>query len=111
VLNQATISPADASVDQARATIRDRLDAHSIPDVMVQDVATDGHPKHLEWRTAEHDGRLLVNVANYRPEEREIQIVQDGSPVSGVRDLLGTESLDGDTWTIPGLSTRLIAIE
>jgi hypothetical protein len=111
VLDAATHSPADASVDEARRTIRDRLDAHGLPEVMVQEAGADGPAQHVEWRTADHDGRTLVNVANYSRDTRELEVLQDGTPVADVPDRIHTETLDGESWEIPGLRTRLLALE
>jgi hypothetical protein len=78
--------------------MRDRLDGHGLSEVMVREAGADGPAQHVEWRTADHDGRKLVNVSNYSWESGELQVINDATPVAENPDLLHTETLEGEPW-------------
>lgn len=79
-------------------------------DVAVYNHSWNGLVSGIEWRSVVHDNRLLVNVANYTPNEKTIRIEVDGEVVDIGRDLIGDTVISSDTYTVQGLSPYLFEI-
>jgi len=76
----------------------------------IEVVDTTGNPVWgVAWRTAELDGRLLVNLCNYRHDEVRIRLLRNGKPAR-------YRAPDDTAWrttavALKSLETRLLVVE
>jgi hypothetical protein len=103
----------NVSADLEKPALKDAfvpvLSEHGLMDVRVYDTETGELTEDLEWRATTHDGRLLVNVANYTRESRRVRIEVGGSTFTPERELLSDSAAEESVQTIPKLTPRLYA--
>lgn len=59
----------------------------------IVDAATEQPVMDVEWRLAEHEGRLLLNVSNYSWTSKTVQVRLQGQPVEDAHDLIGAKHM------------------
>jgi hypothetical protein len=109
IADAAASIPADADRGAVRSALREHLPAASAPPARV--VGTDGALGELEWRSVMHDGRLLVNVANYGSSAVEFRIERDGTTLADGQNLLAAEATTGETKQLGSRRAALFAFE
>jgi hypothetical protein len=106
VLDAATVLPVDGDRETIRAAVREPFDSA----VRIVDADTGDLIEGIEFRTVEHDGRLLVAVGNYTDDSVTVAIERDGDRVSEVKELLGAERASLPA-TLERRTLRLFAIQ
>jgi beta-galactosidase GanA len=79
--------------------------------ISVGDADTGDPIKGVEYHSVTHDGRRLVNIANYTRDAATVTITADGTAVSPDRELIAAEPVAGTTLEVPALNAKLFAIE
>jgi len=98
-----------ASVRELWHAVRQRYSGWGL-NPRIEVVDTTGNPVWgVAWRTAELDGRLLVNLCNYRHDEVRIRLLRNGKPARG-------SAPDDTAWrttavALKSLETRLLVVE
>jgi|GEM_PF-359913 len=99
--------PASASVSSLREVLGAQMKALGLERVRVIDASTGKLAQGIEWRTAEYDGKTLVDIANYTEETKEVYIEIDGMRIAQAEELIGNRSWSGSTLTLEGLAPYL----
>jgi hypothetical protein len=106
IAGSATTLAKDAGAEEIRAAVEDA--SVTLP-LSVTD-PSGASIEHVEWRSARHDGRRIVNVANYNREAVTVQISRDGEAVSPRRELRAEESVSGTEIEIPRQTAKLFVL-
>jgi beta-galactosidase GanA len=110
VMNTARVVETDASEDQFKTAIRESIGNADLRDVVVRD--SDGNvAEGVEWRSVMHDGRRLVNVANYTSETQTLSIEIDDESAGDGRELLEREPVSGGEIEVGPELPALIAFD
>ncbi|MDF2935199.1 MAG: hypothetical protein K0Q90_572 [Paenibacillaceae bacterium] len=83
-------SPSAASLKQELLPI---LSGLKLLQAEIVDAATKQPVMNVEWRLAEHDGRVLLNAANYSWTPKTVEIRLKGQPVAIAGDLIGMKPM------------------
>ncbi|RAU98157.1 S-layer homology domain-containing protein [Paenibacillus sp. YN15] len=83
-------SPSAASLKQELLPI---LSGLNLLQAEIVDAATKQPVMNVEWRLAEHDGRVLLNAANYSWTPKTVEVRLKGQPVAAAEDLIGMKPM------------------
>jgi hypothetical protein len=100
---------ADAGRTRVRTALRERLREQGLQPVRV--TGSGGSPlSHVEYRSATHDGRLLVNVANYTSESVTVQVRHTEGSLTNGRELIA-DTATGTSYRLDGRAPALLSFE
>lgn len=87
----AMISP---STDELYAKVREMLRENGLYYVEVRDAETDMPIDMVEYNIGVYDGKVLVNLVNYRDEDVAVKVLVDGKLVEKAVELRSEEEID-----------------
>lgn len=76
------------SVVEIRSTLLPLLEQMDTLQVRVTDAATGSLATDVGWQTAEHKGRLLLNVVNYSEQTKRVSVLRNNRPAGMSRELI-----------------------
>ncbi|MDF2921352.1 MAG: hypothetical protein K0R57_266 [Paenibacillaceae bacterium] len=85
---RSVILQASAGSGDIRTALLPLLEQMNAVPVALTDLSTGQLVWDAGWQIAEHNGRLLLNVANYTGETRQIQVSRAGQPAGSVNELI-----------------------
>ncbi|WP_181592693.1 S-layer homology domain-containing protein [Paenibacillus sp. YN15] len=91
---RSVILPAAAGSGAIRTALLPLLEQMDALPVALTDLSTGQPVWDAGWQIAEHNGRLLLNVANYTGETRQLQVSRDGQPAGSVNELIAGTTVD-----------------
>jgi hypothetical protein len=107
VQQSATTVPADSDRSEIRAAIRELSAERSVE---VVDAESGASLPLVEWRSTSHDGRRLVNVANYTHDPVTVEIRGDEGAIEPQRELITDTAVSGNAREIPALTAKLFEL-
>ncbi len=84
--------PATATSLELRNAMTSELDEQGLIDVQLMDAANNELVFETEWRSVQHNGKLLINATNYTWNDRTVKIFVNGEPVTSWKNLITGES-------------------
>ena len=87
------------SVEDIYTAVNNAVEEAGIQYVKVVDAQTGEEIRGIEYQSTVYDGKLLVNIANWDPEERadkKIKILAYGEEITGFTELRSMERIEGD---------------
>jgi hypothetical protein len=85
------------------------IDDRGLRDVVVYDTATGEPAQDVEWRSVVHEGRRLVNVANYAGDSVSLRVEIGGETAGDGRDVLERRSVSGGNLELAGRTPALLS--
>lgn len=79
-------------------------------DVRLIDVETESIVMQVEWRTAQVNGRKIVNIANYGMKPVTVHLLYKGEEQGRVKNLFDNEYVNADNLLLPALSVTLLEL-
>jgi hypothetical protein len=111
VMDAATVLPKNAPDEEIRAAVTDAVETAGIREVTVHAADSGEIATGIEWRSIEHDGRRLVNIANYTSEELSLAVQMDGDLPDSASDLLSGRRVDPSGFTLAAKTPLLLSFE
>ncbi|MFD0712431.1 chitobiase/beta-hexosaminidase C-terminal domain-containing protein [Paenibacillus sp. GCM10027626] len=99
------------STAQIRAALLQLLDQRQLNKVMLIDAESGQPVQGVEWRSAEHKGKLLINIGNYNGDPKRVYMKYKGNTISRWTDLLNDEVSNTSLIELASMQPRLISIK
>ncbi|MDF2925507.1 MAG: hypothetical protein K0R57_4421 [Paenibacillaceae bacterium] len=102
---EAMAAPAENALRDLLAPVLQEL---GLAELELVDAATGNRVEGVEWRTAAYGGKLLVNVANYTWEPKQVVLKRNGEAVTPIRELISSGSIAADSLTLAPYAPLLL---
>lgn len=86
----------EGSVEEIYQTINQAIDKAGLKYVTLVDAETNREVYDVEYTYTIYDGKLLINIANWKNEEKKLKVLVNGKEVTGFTELRSKEKVDGD---------------
>ncbi|OKP99166.1 S-layer homology domain-containing protein [Paenibacillus sp. P46E] len=116
IMAHAAVIPVSGTATALTSPTLPALQAQLIPllrqqnllQVELTDAQTGETVSNVEWRTSVYEGRLLLNVANYSWQAKQINILLDGQATESAQNLIQGKSLGASGLTLDPFSPLLL---
>lgn len=85
----------EGSVEEIYNTINNAIEKAGLKYITLVDAETNQEVYDVEYTSTVYDGKLLINIANWGKEEKQLKVLADGKEVSGFTELRSNEKIDG----------------